>query len=210
VVLVVSDHGAKKMDGGICINEWLWREGYLALQDPPPKGTLTPFEKVEVDWSKTKAWGSGGYYGRLFLNVEGREPQGTVRPDEYEAVRDELIARLTALTDPDGKNIGTRVYKPQDIYKYVRNVAPDLLIYFGDLYWRVGSFGFDGVYTFENDTGPDDCNHAENGMFILHDPRQPGQGREVTGAQLMDIAPTVLTLMGLEVPPDMQGKLIGG
>jgi len=209
IVLVCSDHGAKKMDGGICINEWLWREGYLTLLDPPPEGTLTPFEKVEVDWSQTKAWGSGGYYGRLFLNVEGREPEGVIKRDGYEAMRDEIIERLTALTDPDGKDIGTTIYKPQEIYKHVRNVAPDLIIYFGNLYWRsVGSFGHGGPYTFENDTGPDDCNHAENGMFILYDPKS-GQSREVKGAQLMDVAPTVLTLMGVDVPPDMQGKIIG-
>jgi predicted AlkP superfamily phosphohydrolase/phosphomutase len=210
IVLVASDHGAKKMDGGICINEWLWREDYLSLLDPPPEGQLTPFEKVEVDWSRTKAWGSGGYYGRLFLNVEGREPGGTIKPDEYEAVRDELIERFTTLRDPDGVEIGTRAFKPQEVYKHVRNVAPDLIIYFGDLYWRsVGSFGHGGPYTFENDTGPDDCNHAENGMFILYDPKESGGNREVTGAQLMDVAPTVLTLMGLDVSPDMQGKVIG-
>lgn len=209
IVLVASDHGAKKMDGGICINEWLWREGYLGLQEPPPEGQLTPFEKVEVDWSKTRAWGAGGYYGRVFLNVEGREPAGSIKPGDYEAVRDELTACFKAIEGPDGKGIHTQVFKPQDVYKHVRNVAPDLIIYWGDLYWRsVGSFGHGGPYTFENDTGPDDCNHATNGMFILYDPKQAGS-KEVKGAQLMDVAPTVLQLIGLDVPADMQGKFIG-
>jgi predicted AlkP superfamily phosphohydrolase/phosphomutase len=209
VVMVASDHGAKKMDGGICINEWLWQNGYLALKEPPPDDMLTPFEKVEVDWSKTKAWGSGGYYGRLFINVEGREPQGIVGRDEYEALRSELVERLEALPGPEGENIGTRVYKPQDIYRHVRNVAPDLIVYFGNLYWRsVGSFGHGGWHTFENDSGPDDCNHATNGMFILYDPKNPGKGKELKGQQLMNVAPTVLKIMGLEVPPDMQGKSI--
>jgi len=57
-VIVISDHGVKKMDGGICINEWLQREGHLTLLDEPPENRLSSFEKVEVDWSKTKAWGS--------------------------------------------------------------------------------------------------------------------------------------------------------
>jgi predicted AlkP superfamily phosphohydrolase/phosphomutase len=59
-VIVVSDHGVKKMDGGICINEWLRREGYLTLLDEPPTTHLSSFEKVEVDWSRTTAWGDGG------------------------------------------------------------------------------------------------------------------------------------------------------
>jgi predicted AlkP superfamily phosphohydrolase/phosphomutase len=219
VVLVVSDHGGKKMDGGICINEWLWRNGYLALKEDPPqdvfdengKRLLTPFTKVEVDWENTKAWGSGGYYGRVFLNVKGREPQGIVAREDYEKVRDELIAQFAAIPDENGNDIGTVAFKAQDIYHKVRNVPPDLIIYWGNLLWRsVGSFGHGGIYTFENDTGPDDCNHAANGMFILYDPRQSGGGREIVGRELMDVAPTILDLMGVKVPADMQGgRLIG-
>jgi predicted AlkP superfamily phosphohydrolase/phosphomutase len=219
MVLVVSDHGGKKMDGGICVNEWLWRNGYLALREDPPedqfdengKRVLTPFAKVEVDWEKTIAWGDGGYYGRVFLNVEGREPQGTIKREDYERVRDELIERLTAIPDPDGNDIGTVIYKPQEVYHKVRNIAPDLIVYWGNLDWRsVGSFGHGGVYTFENDTGPDDANHASNGMFILYDPRYPDNNQEIKGRQLMDIAPTILDLMGVPVPGDMQGKRLFG
>lgn len=214
IVLVVSDHGGKKMDGGICINEWLWRNGYLALKEDPPEDQfdengrriLTPFTKVEVDWENTIAWGAGGYYGRVFLNVEGREPQGKIKREDYEKVRDELIERFKAIPDAEGNDIGTVVYKPQEIYQKVRNIAPDLLVYWGNLDWRsVGSFGHGGVYTFENDTGPDDANHASNGMFILYDPRQPESGREIVGKQLMDVSPTILDLMGVKVPADMQG-----
>jgi predicted AlkP superfamily phosphohydrolase/phosphomutase len=219
MVLVVSDHGGKKMDGGICINEWLWRNGYLTLKEEPPEDqfdengrrVLTPLAKVEIDWEKTIAWGEGGYYGRVFLNVEGREPQGVIKREDYERVRDELIERFKAIPDPDGNDIGTVVYKPQEIYHKVRNIPPDLIIYWGNLDWRsVGSFGHGGVYTFENDTGPDDANHASNGMFILYDPRQPESNREIKGRQLMDVAPTILDLMGVPVPGDMQGKHLLG
>ena len=209
VVLVVSDHGAKKMDGGICINEWLRREGYLVLKEEPREPGLVPFEKLEVDWEKTRAWGAGGYYGRIFLNVQGREPQGVIPAGQYEQFRDELAERIRAIPGPNGEEIGTVVYKPQEIYHTVRNVAPDLIVYFGDLHWRsVGSLGHGDIYTFENDTGPDDANHAQDGLFILYDPRHNYGGREVHGAQLMDIAPTVLKLMGVPIPPDMQGKVI--
>jgi len=87
VVLVVSDHGAKKMDGGICVNEWLIANGWLALQEPPAEPVL--LAKCKIDWSRTRAWGEGGYYGRVFMNVEGREPQGVIPKADYERVRDE-------------------------------------------------------------------------------------------------------------------------
>ncbi len=91
-VLVVSDHGAKRMDGGICVNEWLMANGYLALSEKP--AGAVPLSKVKIDWPRTKAWGDGGYYARVFLNVAGREPEGTIAPEDYEKVRDELIAGL--------------------------------------------------------------------------------------------------------------------
>ncbi len=219
MVLVVSDHGGKKMDGGICINEWLWRNGYLVLKDEPPQDkfdengrrVLTPFAKVEVDWEKTRAWGEGGYYGRVFLNVEGREPQGMIKREDYERVRDELIEQFKAIPGPEGEDLGTLVYKPHEIYHKVRNIPPDLIVYWGNLNWRsVGSFGHGGVYTFENDTGPDEANHAENGMFILYDPRSPDTNKEIKGRQLMDVAPTILELMGVKVPGDMQGGRLFG
>ncbi len=206
-VIVMSDHGAKKMDGGITINEWLINEGYLVLEEKPQG--VVPLEKVKVNWAKTRAWGSGGYYGRLFLNVQGREPQGTIPPNEYEKVRDELIAKISAIPDDKGKPIPTRVLKPQQIYRATKNIPPDLIIIFGDLYWRaVGSIGLNALHTFENDTGPDDANHAQMGMFIYYDPRCNLGGRELKGLQLYDIAPTVLSEMGQPVPADMIGKVI--
>ena len=74
IVMVVSDHGGKPMSGCFCINEWLIKEGYLVLKKYPDK--MTRLEECEVDWSKTKAWGWGGYYARIFFNIKGRDPQG--------------------------------------------------------------------------------------------------------------------------------------
>jgi len=202
-VLVVSDHGGKPMLGGICFNEWLKREGYLVL-DYQPEG-IVPLEKCEVDWRKTIAWGSGGYYARLFLNVKGREPDGIIDPADYEKVRDELVERIAGITDPDGNIIGSVAYKPEDIYKEVNNIAPDLIVYFGDLNWRsVGSLGLNSIYTFENDTGPDDANHAQEGMYISYEPRSQGMGQGPR-RHLMDVAPSILDLMNMPVPEDMQG-----
>ncbi|MGD8857684.1 MAG: alkaline phosphatase family protein [Chloroflexota bacterium] len=208
-IIVVSDHGVKKMDGGLCINEWLRREGYLTLLDDPPEGRLSSFEKVEVNWAKTTVWGDGGYYGRIFLNVAGREPNGTIPAEEYESFRDKVAEHIKSIPAPDGSPLNTRVFKPGEIYREVRGVAPDLIVYFDDLGWRsVGSFGHGDIYTFENDTGPDDANHAENGVYIYTPPERNLGGRQLAKTQLMDFAPTVLDLFGLPIPADMQGQVI--
>lgn len=206
-VIVMSDHGAKRMDGGICINEWLVDKGYLAL-DEKPQGVI-PLLKAKVNWSKSRAWGEGGYYSRIFLNVEGREPNGAIPPGRYEKVRDELIEKISAIPDHNGKPIGTRVYKPENIYRASNAIPPDLIVIFGDLYWRsVGSLGLNTIQTFENDTGPDDANHAQNGMFIYYDPKRDLGGRELPNLKLVDIAPTVLNEFGQPIPADMIGKVI--
>ena len=91
-VLVVSDHGARAMHGGFCINEWLIRKGYLALREPP--AGRSPLDHALVDWKRTRAWAEGGYYARVFLNIAGREPDGTIAPEDASAVRDELRDEL--------------------------------------------------------------------------------------------------------------------
>lgn len=206
IVIVVSDHGVKRMIGGICVNEWLIKEGYLKLKEYPDKPAR--LGDVDIDWSNTIAWGEGGYYARLFLNVKGREPEGVVPPEDYEKVRDELISKLEALGDEKGNPIGTKVFKPQDIYPVCNGIPPDLITYFGDLYWRsVGSVGLKTVHTFENDTGPDDANHAQHGIFIMSNPDEQKTGK-LSNLHIMDCAPTILDLLGVPIPEDMEGKLI--
>ena len=172
---------------------------------------MTPFAKLDVDWEKTKVWSEGGYYARVFFNVKGREPQGVIEPADYESFRDEIKAKFEATADREGKPLGTLVFKPEQIYHAVQNVAPDLIVHFGGLYWRsIGGVGYPTIHVLENDTGPDDCNHAQFGAFILAASNSPLQG-EITGARLLDIAPTLLELAGYEIPASMQGRsLVAG
>jgi predicted AlkP superfamily phosphohydrolase/phosphomutase len=204
LVLVVSDHGAQRLDGGIAINQWLVGEGLLVLHESPK--TLTPFHQLNVDWTKTRVWSEGGYYARVFFNLQGREPNGVIPANEYESFQNEMKARLEALPDDKGNPLHSRVFKPKKLYQSVRNVAPDLIVHFGDLYWRsIGSVGHPAIHVQENDTGPDGCNHAQYGMFILAAPNCPLSG-EYEGARLLDIAPTLLDLAGYEIPDSMQGR----
>ena len=162
------------------------------------------------------------------MKVENRTE--TVRAGDYENVRDELKTRLEAIVDEEGHNIGTRVFKPEEVYRECRNIPPDLIVYFGNLFWRsVGSVGYNSIYTYENDTGPDDCNHAGMGIFILKSASRSSIGTtsrsrqddssvgatsrsrqtgKVLTKSIYDIAPTVLDEFGIDIPEAMQGQPI--
>jgi predicted AlkP superfamily phosphohydrolase/phosphomutase len=205
IVLVVSDHGAKRMKGAFCINEWLIEQGDLVVKEMPP--SQISLEKVDVDWSRTKSWGWGGYYARIFLNIEGREMQGLIKPQDYEKERDALIERLMSLRGPNGEEWKTRIIKPQEYFQELNGDYPDLMIYFDDLYWRsAGTLGHGTKYLLENDTGPDDAVHAQDGIYILYDPQNKINQRK--DAHILDIAPTILHEMGVPVPEDMRGRPI--
>ncbi len=204
-VMVVSDHGAKGMVGGICINDWLIKKGYLVLKEYPK--TPTRLIKDMVKWDKTLAWGEGGYYSRIFLNVKGREPEGVIEKASYEDFRERLKREIEAIPDPRSNSIGTKVFKPEEIYREVKNIPPDLIVYFGNLCWRgAGTVGNSSICIFENDTGPDDANHDEEGIFIM---KGLGvKGKLENPLEIYDIAPTILQYFGIEPPFDMIGKSI--
>lgn len=194
-VIVASDHGARPLLGGICINEWLVERGYLVLRARPDH--VTPFSKLDIDWSRTRAWGEGGYHARVCLNVAGREPEGCVTAAELPALRATLARELEGLRGPRGEQLAQRVVIPELAYRAVRGFPPDLLVFFDDLNYRaLGSVGHGSVYSRDNDTGPDSCNHDWNGMFVFAGPGVPALG-EQTGLQLYDVAQTILGTFGL-------------
>jgi predicted AlkP superfamily phosphohydrolase/phosphomutase len=207
-LLIVSDHGAKRMEGGICINEWFIKEGYLVLKSDPKNPT--PLTPDMVDWNKTKAWGEGGYYGRIFLNVKYREPEGTVPQKDYEKFRQEIIEKLEALGDENGNPIGTRIYRPEELYPEIRGIPPDLVAIFGNLYWRsAGTVGLKRIWIHENDTGPDDANHAMHGIFITKGPGTDRLGTGmIEGVRIIDLAPTILELFGLSFEEERNGRSV--
>lgn len=196
VIMVVSDHGAQPMRGGVCLNEWLIERGYLVVRETPSQpSALRP---DVVDWSRTKAWADGGYYGRVFLNIEGREPDGILSASGAEQVVEELRAGLPAITGFDGGCIGAAVHRPSELFRQTRGVPPDLIVYFGDLAWRsIGSIGHGSTTTDRNDTGPDDANHDWQGILILRDSETRWGDTPLTDLSLMNIAATILDRGGV-------------
>jgi len=200
-IVIASDHGTQTMIGGVRINRWLIDRGYLTLSSSADASG--PLTAEMVDWDQTRAWGEGGYYARIFFNLRGREPRGVLPVNESAAFAERLRNELGDLRDHQGRRMRTSVHRPMEIYRAVRGIPPDLIVLFDDLRWRsVGSIGPDAL-TFENDRGPDDANHSMDGTIIV---AANGQSVDLQGASIYDVAPTVLTLLGVGVQADMIGR----
>ena len=164
----------------------------------------------DVDWSRTVAY-SLGNVGQISLNVRGREPEGIVEPgQQYETVRNEIIARLWELRDPDtGEKAVQEVYHREDVYHGDKTVqAADILF----IPTRMEYFGF-GEYEFGSNRIIESMKrgisgtHRPNGIFLMWGgPVRSGAWLE--GAQIYDLAPTILHLMGCPVSADMDGHVL--
>jgi predicted AlkP superfamily phosphohydrolase/phosphomutase len=204
ITFVLSDHGSKAMKGAFCVNEWLQKEGYLVLKSRP--ASQTDLEKADVDWGKTKAWGWGGYYARIFFNVKGREANGVIAPDDLQVEKKALTEKIGLITDESGSRMPNQVFDPERLYSGAVGDKPDLMVYFGDLDWRSsGTLGHDSLYLSENDTGPDDSVHSMDGVFLMYNPTRDLGGKELDGLNVLDIGPTLLQTYGLDFGKKQEG-----
>jgi predicted AlkP superfamily phosphohydrolase/phosphomutase len=205
LIMLVSDHGAKARRGAVCVNQWLQEKGLLTLKEAP--SGPTEFDDLQIDWKKTKAWAWGGYYSRIFINVEGYESEGVVPPDEYEEFRDWLADEMRRIPGSDGQSWDVEVNKPEQIYEECQGDYPDLMVYFDNLAWRASSsMGHESMYYYENEIGPDDAVHDWDGIYLAH---FPGQSESrVEHRNILDIFPTILRFMGYETPSYAKGEAI--
>lgn len=210
-VLIVSDHGAQAMRGGVRINQWLIRNGWLTLKKMP--STEAPLQPDMVNWSVTRAWGEGGYFGRIFMNVAGREPCGIVSSADYRNQRLQLASELNSMRDPDGNSLRNHAFFPEDLYVETKGIPPDLMVYFDGLAWRaLGGVGpnpeayGDDVFTLRNDRGPDGANHDFSGIcisnFKVDSDTTNGSFQRPGTVSINDIMSTVLNYFDItQTPP---------
>ena len=164
----------------------------------------------DVDWQQTAAY-SLGNVGQIYLNVAGREPQGSVRPGaEYERVRTSIMERLRELRDPDtGEPVVEKIYRREELYKgdYVGQ-APDIVFIPTRLeYFGFGEYEFGSHKIIEAMERGISGTHRMNGIFISYGAAiEPGV--QVENASLTDLAPTIMHLMGLPVPDHMDGHIL--
>jgi predicted AlkP superfamily phosphohydrolase/phosphomutase len=170
----------------------------------------------DVDWSRTQAFCKPGL-GQITINLRGRDPYGCVGPGaEYARVREEIVAKLRDLRNPwTGDKVGGVILTRDELYHgpYV-DEAPDITFLPMDDNYLAGSIlGFMTRHSITRDPfifllG---CvgfgHHRMDGILLAEGPQIP-QGKRITGATILDLAPTILHLMGEGVPQDMDGKVL--
>ncbi len=209
VLMVISDHGFNSFRRGVNLNQWLLREGYLALK-PGTDGRAEWLR--DVDWSATRAYALG--LTGLFLNLEGREAHGIVKPgSDAASLKREIISKVRGLRDEERSTVGiNEAFDTATLYSgpYVEN-APDFIIGYNAGYrtsWDCATGVVSGP-VFEDNVKPWSGDHCIDprlvpGVFFCNrkvDTKEPS---------LIDIAPTALRLFGIEPPAYMDGRALTG
>jgi predicted AlkP superfamily phosphohydrolase/phosphomutase len=166
------------------------------------------FSTSDIDWSNSVAF-SSGVVGAITINLKDRQLNGVVSSgDEYENVRTQIIEKLRQLKDPQtGNMVINHVYRREEIYDgaYLEK-APDIIAIPNDSYEFFGMHGFSFhkiiMPTFVNSGG-----HRSNGIFIAYG-KGIRKGTEIINAKIVDIAPTILHLMDIPIPSNMDGKIL--
>jgi predicted AlkP superfamily phosphohydrolase/phosphomutase len=161
-----------------------------------------------IDWSRTRAF-SQGNFGQIFINLKGRQPQGCVEPADAGSLRRDLKDALKEIIHPEtGEPLVARVYEGEELYHGPHtHLAPDLTVVLTD--WRYRTIGLHDFTTHKVISpafGPTG-DHRMEGIVIGVGPSFL-PGASPLGADLLDIAPTVLHLLGVPVPADMDGRVL--
>ncbi len=239
VVMVVSDHGFAPYYYGVALNNFLIEKGYMTLQPGSDGEPLTP-DRIDdlsqadflmlVDWNETVAYSLG--FGKVFINLEGREPTGIVSPEKYEALRDRIIKDLEGIVDEERSvKVVQKAFKREEIFSgdfwkegeaefkfrggsvmETRKIDGFADIYLGftrgyRISWGTGMGGLDeAVIT------PNESKWSGDHISVM-----PGQvsgvflsnaAVEKDGGEIgvTDIVPTIFSLVGEEIPADVDGK----
>ncbi len=219
-VMVVSDHGFASIYKYFEFNKWLYHKGFLKFK---PKeewsefkhGKLNPKRTYiygKVDWKNTVAY-MIGKRGSVYINLEGREPHGIVKRNEYEDVMEELIKEIRKIKDPDtGEYIVEDALPRDQIFHgpYV-NEAPDILTFFKDKYASIGyilDLNSDELFIVNDKPDLELELGIERyaGIFIASG--MDYRKTDVTNAWIGDVTPTLLYSYGVPKDTNMDGKVL--
>jgi len=204
VLMVISDHGFTNFRRGVNLNSWLRDEGYLVLKDGQE---TSPDYFQAVDWEKTKAFTLG--LTGIFFNRAGREAKGVVPKEEVAALAQEIKDKLEKLVDPlDGQAVVKEAFVTRQLHSGpYADAAPDLLIGYHRGFrhsWDCAT-GSVSKEVFSDNTKSWSGDHCVDPRLV------PGVfwcNRQIAAEdpELVDMAPTMLDLFGVNIPPYMQGK----
>lgn len=232
-ILVLSDHGFHSAEHQLNLNEWLEREGLLHFERPGLWSLIEPLKQMDnsliwrlrtwwrshrpqrlralmprsgIDWSRTKAYAPWDFQEGVSVNLRGREPEGIVPQEEFEELRASLRQALLDLSHPSTGRRALREVVPQEELHNgpFADLSADLLL--------IAAEGFDPSAPSRRNTHfrpsrwVSGC-HDIDGILVASGP-DIRTGGIPPGAAIEDIAPTVLHLLGLPVPVDMDGRVL--
>jgi predicted AlkP superfamily phosphohydrolase/phosphomutase len=192
-LIIMSDHGFTTLLKEVYLNVWLEQEGYLRFVEGKEKG-------LDSMARETRAYSLDP--GRVYVNLLGREPSGTVPSDALEDVLTELEGRLRNLRDPETEApIVKDVYRADDIYRGpLRGRAPDLLVMPFDGYDIKGTFEASEVTGRGKLVGMHKYDNAT--LFVRN------QKLTVDHASVHDVLPTACKLLQLDCPENVDGRVV--
>jgi predicted AlkP superfamily phosphohydrolase/phosphomutase len=207
LVIVLSDHGFGSFQRGVNLNTLLFDDGLLALKGGKKPGEDCRDFLLDVDWSRTSAYALG--LGGIYLNLEGREADGRVEPEQAEELKSAIAGRLSGLVDPARGTIAVRRVRSREaVYSgpFV-DEAPDLLVDFERGYrasWGT-SLGGAPAGHFEDNTKKWSGDHIIDpelvpGVLFMNRPHRQ------TDAALADVAPTILDALRVPRGQAMEGR----
>jgi predicted AlkP superfamily phosphohydrolase/phosphomutase len=216
VVFVMSDHGFHSFRRCVNLNSWLAEQGYLVFSGHPSGGMKRLDDLFGrgrfwegVDWRRTRAYALG--LGQIYFNLRGRESQGIVSAGaQYTALQDEIVEKLAPLVDPEtGERVFGGIYRRDELYhgEFLVN-APDLQAGFNDGY-RVGwqdTLGGIRPAVIENNTKKWSGDHCGTARHISAGVLFSNRRLAREDPHIMDIAPTILKLLEVPLPTDLDGR----
>ena len=190
----------------INISDWLIQEGYLVLKEKV--NALSRLDLEMIDWTKTKAFAFGAYDCQIHINLKKEEGPGIVTQEEYGPLMEELAGKLKALKGNMGETLKTQIFKkPKNFQGKYENIAPDMIIYFDNLEYgsNTTQIGNAELYSKQTALGSDSAAHSEQGIFIMAPSNKKGP---LETRNLIDVFPTILKKLRIDVPNDIQGKSV--
>ena len=207
-LMVISDHGFTGFRRCFSLNSWLLDNGYLYLRDPDKREKTEYFDNV--DWERTKAYGLG--INGLYLNKEGREFNGIVRPEQETSLLAELKRKLEALIDPaTGERPVKNAHIAKEVFKgrYVGTLSPDIILGFRRGYRASWKTILGGVPKdlFTDNLDPWSGDHCIDPTEV---PATLVSTKKIKKSDpaIWDIGPTVLSEFGIKIPETLEGKTI--
>jgi predicted AlkP superfamily phosphohydrolase/phosphomutase len=213
LLMIMSDHGFHSFRTGFNVNTWLIRNGYLAVKGQADAATAVNNEAYlqGYDWQNAKAYSLG--LGSIFLNLKGRERDGTVDPAEADALIEEIRQKLLDVTDPDtGEKVFSAIYT-RDEYKGVASAdAPDIQLGYAEGYQSTKDTvkGSAPELLFEPNTDKWSGEHASSDVRLTPGIFFSNQSIGDRDPHIVDLGVTALNYLGAQVPDDFEGKNLLG